>query len=60
METLVAILQAIVVFVAGLATRVLIVVAVAAALLLPVLLVIGAIRALRWAWRRGHAGVQTR
>lgn len=54
METLVAILQGIAVFVVGLVARVGIVVAVIAALLAPFALGIGAVRAFRW-MRRRHA-----
>lgn len=55
MQTLVAILQAIAVFVVGLAGRVLVVVGVVAALLAPFALAIGVVRAVRWAVRKGHA-----
>ncbi len=55
MQTVVAILQAIAVFLGGLAARVLIVFAVAAALLAPIALVLGLVRAVRWAFRKAHA-----
>jgi hypothetical protein len=55
MQTLVGILQVIAVFVGGLLARVLVVVAVMAALLAPFVLLIGLVRAVRWAVRRAHA-----
>jgi hypothetical protein len=55
METLVAILQGIGVLVVGIVSRVAIVLAVAAALLAPVAVALGLVRAFRWARRRVNA-----
>ena len=55
METLVAILQGIGVFVVGMVSRVAIVLTVAAVLLAPVAVAMGLVRAFRWARRRVHA-----
>jgi len=56
METLVRILQVMGIFLGGLLARVLVVVAVMAALLAPFVLVIGLVRLVRWAaHRRAHA-----
>jgi hypothetical protein len=55
METLVAILQGITVFVVGIVTRLAIVLAVAAALLAPVAVALGGVRVFQWARRRVHA-----
>jgi len=60
METLVAILQGIAIFLVGLVARVGIVVAVMAALMAPVVLAIGVVRTVRWAARRWHAAHEGR
>jgi hypothetical protein len=60
METLVAILQGMSVFVVGLVSRVAIVLGVVAVLLAPVAVALGVVRAFRWARRRVQAHAHPR